>query len=289
MQYVQKLLHMVLSLIFLYVPTLYSQSTNNFDQGEFESDIFSYFHKKGLACMEARNFSKAIHHFNHVINGSKEPSPDVLTAYALRANAYLQLGKRKKCFQDIKFLRENDPTCPKISREGDFIIVSNFECGNIGLKGIEELKKIYVKTGICQHKKDIQFLPEKKLLVILPQRNFHFQNEHDLVERSLKKDANKKKKKQEVKEAKAQAEKQRVIDCQRKCIVAQVAANATCAALVQKLGNSAAIVCMTTVQILAQECDDCCVEGFGECAKKVGGFVTDCLDVMLPANPSILD
>ncbi|MBS0654343.1 MAG: hypothetical protein JSR46_01070 [Verrucomicrobia bacterium] len=97
-------------------------------------------------------------------------------------------------------------------------------------------------------------------------------------------------KKKNVKQTKNnQVEEQRVGDCQRKCTIAKVAADALCAGLATRGGAKAVALCVTAVEILSQECDDCCAEGFNECAKKIGAFLADGVDAMFPPGVSILD
>ncbi len=80
-------------------------------------------------------------------------------------------------------------------------------------------------------------------------------------------------------------------ECQRNCEIAESAAYALCGSLTLKgvKGALGAAACAAMVKILAQQCEDCCLEGFGNCAKKIETFTKDLIDATFPADPSILD
>lgn len=81
------------------------------------------------------------------------------------------------------------------------------------------------------------------------------------------------------------------VKCNRTCEAAESAAYVLCGSLLAKgyKGAFAAAACSAAVKILSRECEDCCVDGFADCGKKIETFVKDILDSTFPTDSSILD
>lgn len=129
---------------------------------------FGLFNERASTYVASGDISKAIDDYSYIIKKSESITQDVLEAHLGRVNAYVKLGKEKKCHEDIDFLIKHDLNFPKISREGDFLVISNFDDSQMKKKEVKAFKKFHVKLGVCESVDNIIFLPNKKYIVKSP-------------------------------------------------------------------------------------------------------------------------
>ena len=146
----------------------YTNAIWSLEHEEARTLSFGLFNERAAAYMAVGDIDKAIFDYTYIISEAENVSQDVLDARLGRVNAYVKAGKEKKCREDIDYLTKYDPNFPKISRKGDFLVISNFNDDQMKKKDIKAFKKFHVKLGLCESIEDIVFLPNKKYIVKTP-------------------------------------------------------------------------------------------------------------------------
>lgn len=173
---------------------------------------------------------------------------------------------------DLLHQSNTAPISPKIKQKGTVFIVSDIDICEISSKERKALKQLYVDLGICKSITDVKISKKNQLIKIHSKHSCRFQNRHNHI----------------VMKAIGTSSK----ECTRKCETAQVSADILCSGFAAKWGAKGLIpaaACAAGVQILAYQCEDCCIEGFANCEKKMEEMMKDLLNTTFPPDSSILD
>jgi tetratricopeptide (TPR) repeat protein len=146
----------------------YSNAIKSLEEEESRVLSFGLLNERAAAYMAAGNIEKAIADYTYVIRESQGVTQDVLDAHFGRVDAYVKLGEIDRCEKDMDFLTKHDPNFPKISREGDFLVISNFNHDVMTKKETKAFKKFHLNLNVCESMEDILFLPGKKYIVKSP-------------------------------------------------------------------------------------------------------------------------